>query len=305
MTNISLTRPSGSEVWTHLVSKKLVELGANVTVFSPEVGQFGDQFGHVTLVSDAPTYSWKNNILTKEPFDLAIFNHTTCANLCSCSAINGERIKVIHGIRPAEEQPDIRSFTKSVAVSEEVADFVKTTYGLKVDEIIYNPVDNDLFKLDNKKEVPTTMLWACHKNGMQTPSPICYESIQDHNLHLLYYSTQDYPTTWMFKKADLVIGEARSIYQAMAAKRPVIISNGWTVSGVLTPEIYVNAIKYNCTIRCPQHPSIILNHNNLSDLIDLANSVPDDQLNELRDLATLNHSVDSIVDKLLILGEVT
>jgi len=302
MSNISLVRPSGSEVWTYTVSKKLAELGASVTIFTTDIGPFAEKFRHAVIVKDPPQGVWRiGQACSNEPFDFAILNHTTCVHACATVPVYGERIRVIHGTRPHEEQPENRLCTKYVAVSPEVARYIETTYGLVVDNIIYNPVNAKFFDISKPYRPPKTVLWACHKGGMQFPSVVAYEPITQHKMSMLHYSSQDFPTEWMFEKADIVVGEARSIYQAIAAGRPVILSNGWTTCGVLTPEMYKKILDYNCTVRCPTFPAIPLNYNNFGQQLDEAAKMPEEELAELKQLAEI-HRVDHVVNALLELA---
>jgi len=303
MSNIALERPAGSEVWTYIVAKKLSEKGHNINVYTKKPGSFAKLFTFASVLSKPPTTSFLKGKETLVPYDLAIMNHMSCAVACAKTCVFGNRIRVIHGVQSMEERPYDWEFSKLAAISPELADYTKMTYGVEPDNIIANPVDPALFNI-LLDEASNTLFWGGHKLGSRTP-PVWLRQDKPHTIkNVIYYSGQDYPTVWMYEKARVVVGEGRSVYQAMAAGVPAIISNGYVTTGLLTPEKYERAAYYNCTVRCREHNPRPLTPQLLNDLVDEAIGMSYEDRSWLQGKAAEVNSVEAVVSSLFDMAEV-
>ncbi|PKD21130.1 hypothetical protein APR41_11995 [Salegentibacter salinarum] len=187
--------------------------------------------------------------MSRKKYDLILANHQTCIELLFT---RGYIIQICHGIFPYLEQPS-KYADFHIAISQEVQDHLKKK-NFKSRKI-YNGIDCERFKPEKKiKPKLTTILSLCQSNSANA---IIKEICREHNLSLLVinkFETQVWEVEKAINKSDLVIGLGRSIYEAMASGRPVVIYDHRPYSksfgdGYLDANNIKESIKNNCSGR--------------------------------------------------------
>ena len=185
LTNNHLARLGGSETWIYTMAMELKDQGHDVGVFTHDRGVVSNMLG---------------DLMDYEPsgYDLALINHNTCINVDA-------RFKIYtsHGTVPELEKP-VAGADVYVAVNENTADYHK------IDKIIKNPIDTDLFRPTSEiRGVPQSIL-----------------SITDEFVSLPYHiitpSRTEYNMSHLINQADIVISMGRGALEAMSCARNVV-----------------------------------------------------------------------------------
>ncbi|RLJ61482.1 hypothetical protein CLV86_2502 [Lacinutrix venerupis] len=241
VTNNHLVNVGGSETFTYALIDGLKKKGHNVEYFTFEKG----------LVSTKIENELKVPFLSKKEYDIVFANHNTTISYLKKS-IKSKFIQTCHGIFPPLEQPH-KYADGYISISQEVQIHLNNK-GYN-STLILNGIDCKRFKttkapqpklksvlsLCQSKEANTAIQQACNALNLD------FEYL-DKNINPIW----DIENT--INNHDLVIGLGRSIYEAMACGRPVLIYDNRSYAdsfadGYLNKEILNNSIKNNCSGR--------------------------------------------------------
>jgi len=231
----------GSETFTYTMIESLIKKNYEVEYFTFQKG----------LVSDKIEKDLGINFMSKKRYDVVLANHNTTIKYLK-ENINSKFIQTCHGIFPPLEQP-YKYADGYVAISEEVKQHL-TKLGHKCN-VILNGINCNRFKL-LKPPNPnlTSVLSLCQSKEANATIKEACEAL---NLRFTYFDKNINPV-WdverIINNHDLVIGLGRSVYEAMACGRPVIIydSRSYASSyadGYLDIKTLLKSLENNCSGR--------------------------------------------------------
>lgn len=203
-TNNHLSRFGGSETWTLTMAREAIKRGYEVGIYTREKGFVSDLLKD--YLDDDP-----------QDYDLAIINHSSCANVSA-----RKKIFTSHGFYHRLETPP-KGMDKYVAVSENVSKYHN------IETIIKNPIDTELFKPTSRiNKTPETIL-SLAENDLPFPTikPSRGEETMPH----------------LMNKSDLVVTIGRGVLEAMSCARNVIVYDqrlGGKIDGYLELPITGN-----------------------------------------------------------------
>ena len=206
--NNHLVNPGGSETFTYTLIKELIRREFDVEYFTLIKGYFSNRMESELGVK----------FKRKKTYDLILANHNTCVEaLVGCGFI----IQTCHGIFPKLEQPS--SYANfHVSISQEVQNHL----ALKnyASTLILNGIDIEKFYSKSKiNNVVTNVLSLCQSDEANN---FIKKNCDELNINFNFINKNSNPI-WdveeLINEADLVIGLGRSVYEAMACGRPVLI----------------------------------------------------------------------------------
>jgi len=274
ITNHSLNSYGGTETWTITMGEELERLGHTVHVY-PADGRDN--------ITPFDRYD-------ESHYDLALVNHNICLEEFR-DADNIDRIIFTsHGVIPDLEQP-VNGADFYVSISEEVRDNL-TEQGYD-SAIIRNPIDMDKFKPTreiNSKLSNVVFMSNYQGDALKTIQRAC----EGLNLRVWGKDNQTNDVVSEFNWADLVIGLARTAYEAMSMNRNVIIYDHNGADGFASPESVFDYRKKNCSGRTNAYRL---------DADDLENffSGYDPDL-KMRPYIRFEHDVKNIVEQYLLIA---
>lgn len=207
ITNNHLQNFGGSETFVYFFYRKLKTMGHNVDVFTLNTGDFSKYFSD-DLVS-----------FPKNKYDLILVNHNTCLKYLLENKIKGKKIYTCHGVIHGLEKP-IMGADVYIGISEEVCSYL-TSLGFENNYLIRNGIDTIKFSpTKNISETPKKILAACQgKKAREKIKNVCY------NLCIEYFGIEDriFDVENLYNEVDLVFGLGRTVMEAMACGRNVIV----------------------------------------------------------------------------------
>jgi glycosyltransferase involved in cell wall biosynthesis len=209
--------------------EELVRLGHDVHVYTP--------VHRIWL--DMPKFD------PRVHYDLGILNHSNCLEHLRKHNID-KIIYTSHGIIPQPEWP-VPGADIYVSVSEEVQANVQKRWGID-SIVIRNPIDTQRFAPSKPVEDKLTNILFLSNYGWTVMESIRGAASQ-FEFHHLGGEERHEQVEEFINDADLVIGLGRSVYEAMACGRNVIIYDYMGADGFVTPtNIYEYRLK-NCSGR--------------------------------------------------------
>lgn len=238
--NNHLVKTGGTENYTYALALELKRQGHDVEYFTFEKGEVS-----ALLEKEGVRY------MSSDRYDLILANHCTVAAALSPF---GYVIQTCHGVKPKLEQPTHHA-DAYVSISEEVQLHLSSR-GFK-SSLIYNGIDCERFRAYKPiSEKLTSVLSLCQSDSMNDflkqvcqIKGIAFTACNKHVENV--WNIEE-----LINSADLVVGIGRSIYDAMACGRCVIIYDSRDYmkealgDGYLTEDIISSALKYNCSGRC-------------------------------------------------------
>lgn len=234
-----LSKLSGCETFTYTMAEEIKARNIH------EIEYFTFEKG---IVSKKMENELGIHFMSKKKYDLILANHNTVVKHLKGRGII---IQTCHGIYPQLEQPS--NFADGyVSISEEVSNHLakKNIPSL----LIHNSINLNRFSC--KKKISTKLeavLSMCHSS---TANKMVKEVCQ--GLGLKYYEAFKYShPVWevenKINQADLVIGLGRSVYEAFACGRPVVIFDDRPYfksygDGYVKNKL-VYSLKHNCSGR--------------------------------------------------------
>lgn len=206
--NNHLVNPGGSETFTYTLIKELIQRELDVEYFTLTKGLFSIRMENELGVK----------FKSKKKYDLILANHNTCVEaLVGCGFI----IQTCHGIFPKLEQPSPYA-NFHVSISDEVQNHLALKNFPSV--LILNGIDTEKFYPKNKiNKVITNVFSLCQSDEANN---FIKKNCDILNLNFSSINKNSNPV-WnveqLINEADLVIGLGRSVYEAMACGRPVLI----------------------------------------------------------------------------------
>jgi glycosyltransferase involved in cell wall biosynthesis len=206
--NNHLINSGGSETFTYTLIKELIRRKYDVEYYTLIKGEFSKKMEIELGV----------NFKSKKKYDLILANHNSCVTaLVGCGFI----IQTCHGIFPDLEQPSpCANF--HVSISQEVQNHLAMKSFISV--VILNGIDTTKFY--PKKEINnniSNVLSLCQSNEANN---FIKKNCEKLNINFNFINKNLNPV-WdlveLINEADLVIGLGRSVYEAMACGRPVLI----------------------------------------------------------------------------------
>ena len=182
----------GSENWVLTMCQAFKKLGADVEVLTNNYGVI-----------------WSNQIeplgvtkATGGKYDLMLINHGT--HFPQVQKWQGKKVNIIHGLTPSAEKP-IDWADYYIGISDEIA------YSLKLDDVIHNPVNTDVF-VEDEGDIDILIM---------SRDPKAHERIrsQCRHLNVVGHTKRDKPLTQaqlaeVMSRSKVVIGVGRAIYEA-------------------------------------------------------------------------------------------
>ena len=236
--NLEFNQPFGSENYAWTLGQEFKRRGANVELYSNRSGWIANEIE----LKFVPKPTGK--------YDIAIVSHPLF--LKKRELIKADHtFLVCHGTTFKEETP-VKSWNgphTNIAVSQEVAEARASQITGKF-VVIPNPVAPEWFELgladrkgvffaNHRHEFPIDLWNACQKLELNAhkifPGPDGYFN-RSCGLNIL-------------KQHNIVVGTGRWIYEAMAAGRHCIVSDGIKTKGYVTPENFDKLQHYNMTCR--------------------------------------------------------
>lgn len=233
-----LVELGGSETFTITLISALQLLGYSVDYFTLTKGDLA-----VRLEKE-----YKVNFLSRKKYDLILANHVTCVEALFGY---GFIIQTCHGVFSVLEEPSNLA-NYHVSISQEV----QNSLALKgvVSTIIWNGIDTRRFY--RTKKVSSQLNYVLSLCQSTNANEFLKEICQEMNINFAHYDKNSNPE-WdiedKINEADLVVGLGRSVYEAMACGRPVIVYDereylGPIGDGYLT-NILASSIVHNCSGR--------------------------------------------------------
>lgn len=281
ITHLHLTIPHGSENWTHTIANELINQGHKVYIWSPKINQhyWNLYYKNCILLNESN--------INKQKYDVAILQQTEAIkkyNFWKLIVKNLPKRNKVYAITESVISHDVckpclelcLKGANYIGVSEEI----RNTYEC-INKVWKQPIAEDWFNFDHPTKL-NTVLYASHRHDL----PVGLEEILDNQgIELITlgkngnYSVPGYSYSFyyeyecidIYKKADLVIGTGRWIYQSMSAGIPCIVANSTHVLGYVVPETIKDYEYYNMTLRNPKKmlvhapiwQSLIYNYNNI------------------------------------------
>lgn len=281
--NNHLKKVGGSETYTYAIISALIKKGYEVEYFTFFKG----------AVSDRIEKDLNVKFMSKYGYDLILANHNTCVNYLSR---RGKIIQTCHGIFPKEEQPSVYA-DGYISVSKEVENHLNR---LGFDsEVVVNGINcerynvkqqinfelKNILSLSQSKIANDKIKIACDALGLQ------FSKFNKHKNPVWHIED-------MINKADLVIGLGRSVYEAMACGRAVLVFDDRPyfksfADGYMTPDLVNKCVEKNCSGRYSQ---LELSTQDL--MLELKKYKKQDG-DLLRELALKEFNIDLQTDKIL------
>ncbi|RTZ07238.1 UDP-glycosyltransferase [Flavobacterium sp. GSP27] len=233
-----LVQTGGTETYTYAIIKELLARGFDVEYFTFMKGDFSTKMEKELGVK----------FLSKKKYDLILANHNTCVEVLMGF---GFIIQTCHGVYPPLEQPSLCA-NFHIAISQEVQNHLAIKGFVSV--VIMNGIDTSKFySKKNLNKVLKNVLSLCQSEDANK----FLQRVCDTLGITLFYLNKNTNPVWnvedLINDVDLVIGLGRSVYEAMACGRPVIVydsrayfesfSDGYVVNRLST------SLSHNCSGR--------------------------------------------------------
>lgn len=232
-----LAKTGGTECYTYALANELKRLGHDVHYLALERGDTSQRMEAMGVpYTDSGQY------------DLVLANHTTVVpRVCKM----GYTIQTCHGVIADLEQPS--SYADAhVAVSMEVAKHLYAK-GFTPVAIVNNGIDCDRFSPKHPvNDNLRTVLSMCQGERGHNFVKRCCERAGYEFIRADKYTDNVWDIERLINQADLVVGLGRSVYDAMACGRCVLIYDfrdyvGHTLAdGMVAPETICKSMLCNC-----------------------------------------------------------
>lgn len=236
--NNHLVQTGGSETYTYTIIKELLARGFDVEYFTFIKGDFSLRMEKEIGVK----------FQSKKKYDLILANHNACVEALMGF---GFIIQTCHGVYPQLEQPSVCA-NFHVAISLEVQNHLAIKGFVSV--VIMNGIDTSKFysKKSVNKELKNVLSLCQSEDANKFLQRVC----DTLGINLMYLNKDKNPI-WnvedVINKADLVVGLGRSVYEAMACGRPVIIYDNRAYSESFADGYVVHklatSLSHNCSGR--------------------------------------------------------
>lgn len=245
---VSLSAYAGTDLYTASLSKHLFELGHEVSIYSPLLGEISNK-----IKSSMPIEITDNlEEIQKKKFDVLHIQHNVNAWMLRASFPDTPAIMVVHGILPDFEQPprmDLGIF-KYLVVSEGVREHLVKNYDIPTSKIVVlnNWVDTKRFyKKVEINEKPKKLL-VLSNHMAKGHEKIYSEECKKRNIEMTHVGLPENPVTDVEKyinMVDVVVTVGRGAVKSMACGRNVIVSDINGIDGMVTPDTFGELIKNN------------------------------------------------------------
>lgn len=207
--NNHLVNVGGSETFTYTLIEELNRRdNINVDYFTFDKG----------VVSDKIEEELKVNFFSKKKYDLIFASHNTCVEKLYKK---GFIIQICHGIYPKLERPSHKA-NGIISISQEVQNHI-SSLGFS-SKIVLNGINLKRFypskSISNKLKTVLSLCQSEEANRFikQSCDMLNLDFIKANKSKERIWEIEDY-----INKSDVVVGLGRSVYDAMACGRPVII----------------------------------------------------------------------------------
>lgn len=205
ITNNKLDTFGGSENWCLTMAQALIKLGHTVHFQSNKYGSMAKIIQGIGAV---------NRLDNK--YDLVLANHSTTKKFID--HVQGYKIQTVHSKFIDIEQP-FKGVDKHIAITGEVKEH------FKLDDVIYNPVNTDVFKETRQvSEKVKNVLCLCQgKEAQKKVKEFC--NANGLNLHINTKWHNPLNQQQLAEKmnwADVVVSVGRGVYEALYCNRHII-----------------------------------------------------------------------------------
>ena len=236
ISSITLDR-SGVPTYTLTLYRELISRGHSVFVYSPNLGELGEEMRAVNLLSGS------------EAPDVILAQHKTCAISMRALFPDVPMILLTHGIQPEEEQPPEIGMDYYLPVNEQnAAHLIKLGVNPEKIDIARDFVDIREFRPTKplSKDKPKILFISNYKKwrAYQDITAACSQlGLEFKAVGSPYGRSRNVAED--INDADLVISWGRGILEAMACGRTAISYNKRMGAGYITPDVYMDNRGYN------------------------------------------------------------
>jgi len=302
MTNYRLSWYSGSDTYLYTLGVELMKRRHRVSIYSPFIsyalqGRRFEEAGFTVLNK----LEKRIDVIEKGyDFDIIHGQHNSAVSDVCNVLTKVPAIFVSHGVLPHPEKPpkDVL-INKYIGVSEEVLDFQFKDIDNKRKEIIRNPIDTDRFYYSPKKiGKRLRILIVSNYFGNEWSGDEIWKAAKELNADVDVIGTNGrmiFATEKIIKDCDIAIGLGRSILEAMAMGKPVIVGDYNGYDGLMTKQSYEKIKKCNFSGRTKKEKwdsvKLVKTIKNLFKGDYVINGL------ENRDIILENHTVEKIADR--------
>ncbi|MDP4127674.1 MAG: glycosyltransferase [Bacillota bacterium] len=248
---------AGTELFTLSLSKKLVQKGHVVYVYSPVLGNTANiiRRNGITVTDNIRDFE-------KEKFDLIHSQHNVTAILARSIFPDTPMVFMVHGLLPELEQPpslDI-GIEKYIAISEEIRNHLVHDCAIKTEkiEVIRNSVDTDIFsctkpirKQPHELVVISNHYTAAVQGVIEGASKELGINVTHLGLPENSLPIEDMPER--INRADIVVTLGRGVLEALACERNVIVFDMHGGDGIVDDKNFYEIRKNNFSGRRYRH----------------------------------------------------
>jgi glycosyltransferase involved in cell wall biosynthesis len=230
-----LVQTGGTETYTYAIIKELLARGFDVEYFALIKGGFSTRMEKELGVK----------FQSKKKYDLIFANHNTCVEALMGF---GFIIQTCHGVYPPLEQPSLCA-NFHVAISQEVQNHLAIKGFVSV--VIMNGIDTSKFysKKNINRELKNVLSLCQSEDANKFLQRVC----DTLGINLFYLNKNTNPI-WnvedLINNADLVVGLGRSVYEAMACGRPVIVYDNRAYFDSFSDGYVVNRLSTSLSRNC-------------------------------------------------------
>lgn len=295
ITNFFLENYAGSELYTYDLAKTLTDLGHEVVVFTPHLGEVSKRIQDLSITVVDSLESIKN-----QKIDIIHAHHNICAILARSAFPRAPMVFLSHGVIPElEHNPSIDlGISHYIAVSEEVRESQIENESVDPGKItiVRNFVDTDRFKSVKyiNDQIKNVLVISNYYRGLHRR--VIEKACSEMKLNLEVVGGQ-IKSVWEVEKfinnADLVISLGRGALEAMACNREVIIYDYNGSDGLIRKENYHEVRKNNFSGRR------YANHYSVEELVKEMKKYNPVEAKKNRDIILKHHEINSVVEKMI------
>lgn len=235
LANYSLDRIGGTESYTFAFAEELIKRGHDVEYFCFKKG----------LVAEKLEKKLGIAFKSKNKYDIIFANHIVCVQKLWRY---GFIVQTCHGTKIKLEQPSIFADI-FISISEEVQDKLKNENFES--RLIYNGINTNVFYPEKaiNSELKTVLSLVQSEEANQIISRAC-KALNVELIKNNKFVNPDIDIQKQINRADLVIGLGRSVYDAMACGRPVIVFDYRMYNGKPMGDGYLNSQNFEESLKC-------------------------------------------------------
>ncbi len=283
LTNHALKSLRGTEVYTYFLSKELAK-NHDVYVYSPANGKVANRIAEHAKILKEPNGE----------FDIILFNH----NITVLNSLKSNcKIYTVHGKFIGLEVPP-KGLDKYVAVSNEIAEHYEK-FNM---DVIPNGIDLDLYQPSKKGLKRRKLLYTSNYYNKFSRTLRLVALSLGMKYQRLGRKRAKFDIVSDLKSADIVVGLGRSVIEAMACGKKIIVADirkyaNLGMDGLLDQSNVSESLKCNYSGRALKKPISFFSVRK-----EVKKAIADQSEWE-REWATENHNLKIVAEKYIALAE--